>query len=97
MRQPKQHLQLYTFLAWGLNITLVDLAVLVALPGCVSIVPEHAPLCTRWLVLRICEANTQCLLKVCDLAKRLLDALYEQVMPTPSPLSFLPGTPQDAK
>ena len=47
------------------------------------------PVSSRWLVLRICEANTQCLLKVCDLARATLDALYEQV-PAPYPSSTSP-------
>ncbi len=33
----------------------------------------------RWIVLRMCEGNTQALLKVCELARALLDALYEHV------------------
>ena len=33
----------------------------------------------RWVVLRVCEGNTQCLLRVLELASRLLDCLYDQV------------------
>jgi hypothetical protein len=32
----------------------------------------------RWIVLRVCEGNTQCLLRVLELASRLLDELYDQ-------------------
>jgi len=33
----------------------------------------------RWVVLRVCEGNTQCLLRILELASRLLDSLYDQV------------------
>ena len=33
----------------------------------------------RWLVLRICEGHMQCLLKVLELTRALLDALYDHV------------------
>ena len=33
----------------------------------------------RWVVLRVCEGNTQCLLRILELAGRLLDNLYDQV------------------
>jgi len=48
------------------------------LPASMDAVVASLDLLFRWLILRICEANPQCLLKVCDLAKALLDALYEQ-------------------
>ena len=33
----------------------------------------------RWAVLRICDANTQCLLKVLDLTKALFTLAIEEV------------------
>ncbi len=33
----------------------------------------------RWAVLRLCDANTQCLLKVLDLCKALFDVCQEMV------------------
>lgn len=39
----------------------------------------------RWVVLRICEANTQCLLKVLDVTKALFALMLEQAsLPAPS-------------
>lgn len=35
----------------------------------------------RWVVLRMCDANTQCLLKVLDLAKALFGLMAGQVGP----------------
>ena len=32
----------------------------------------------RWLVVRICDANTQCLLKVLDLTKALFQLMIDQ-------------------
>lgn len=40
----------------------------------------------RWIVLRLCEGNMQALLKVCELTRSLLDAMYENVR------CFLPGS-----
>ena len=36
----------------------------------------------RWIVLRVCEGNTQCLLRVLEFASRLLDELYDQARAT---------------
>ena len=33
----------------------------------------------RWAVLRLCDANTQCLLKVLDLCKALFETCQEMV------------------
>ena len=40
----------------------------------------------RWAVVRICDANTQCLLKVLDLVKELFNLMISKV-PPPSPSS----------
>jgi len=48
-------------------------------------VPKEAMSCMdlllRWLVLRMCDANTQCLLKVLDLTKALFTLMVDQVRP----------------
>jgi hypothetical protein len=45
--------------------------------------PKEAMSCMdlllRWLVVRICDANTQCLLKVLDLTKALFLLMIDQV------------------
>lgn len=52
---------------------------LTQLPGLRREVMSCMDLLLRWLVLRICEANTQCLLKVLDLTKALLELMVDQV------------------
>ena len=41
----------------------------------------------RWIVLRICDANTSCLLKVFELSKGLIAMMVSQVSP-PTALSW---------
>ena len=35
----------------------------------------------RWIVLRVCDANPQALTKVLELARELLEYLYDEVSP----------------
>ena len=42
----------------------------------------------RWAVLRLCDANTQCLLKVLDLCKALFDVCQEMVSRHGSPQAW---------
>ena len=46
----------------------------------------------RWIVLRVCDANPQCLTKVLELARELLDLLYDEARAQPRTLKGGWGT-----
>ena len=50
-----------------------------ALPRMLEAVEASLDLILRWVVLRVCDGNTQCLLRVLDLARQLLDLLGDVV------------------
>ena len=52
---------------------------LMQLPDVAEAAVSCLDLLLRWAVLRLCDANTQCLLKVLDLCKALFDVCQEMV------------------
>lgn len=60
------------------HIEAADL-LLMQLPDIADAAVTCLDLLLRWAVLRLCDANTQCLLKVLDLCKALFDVCQEMV------------------
>lgn len=60
------------------HIEAADL-LLMQLPDIADAAVSCLDLLLRWAVLRLCDANTQCLLKVLDLCKALFDACQATV------------------
>jgi len=66
------------------HIEAADL-LLMQLPDIADAAVSCLDLLLRWAVLRLCDANTQCLLKVLDLLKALFDVCQEMVSRHGSP------------
>ncbi len=66
------------------HIEAADL-LLMQLPDIADAAVSCLDLLLRWAVLRLCDANTQCLLKVLDLCKALFDVCQEMVSRQHSP------------
>jgi len=66
------------------HIEAADL-LLMQLPDIADAAVSCLDLLLRWAVLRLCDANTQCLLKVLDLCKALFDVCQEMVSRHGSP------------
>ena len=60
------------------HIEAADL-LLMQLPDIADAAVSCLDLLLRWAVLRLCDANTQCLLKVLDLCKALFDVCQDMV------------------
>lgn len=63
------------------HIEAADL-LLIQLPDITDAAVSCLDLLLRWAVLRLCDANTQCLLKVLDLCKALFDVCQDMVSPS---------------
>lgn len=50
-----------------------------ALPDMLEAVERSLDLILRWIVLRVCDGNTQCLLRVLELARHVLELLGDGV------------------